>query len=287
MDKFICKICNKKYDVYDLLRRHCVQIHKQKSENIFIEYQCNGIRQTCLCGCGENTRYNGHGFSDYSKGHVARVKNNFNTEKSMGNSIKTRRERFATGEISTWNKGLTIEDERVKANIDKVMANPERGNNISKTLTGMPKSDEHIQKMTEHWKTYWSDPVHREEQRLRRVEYLQNDFYSNQSKLEITFSGVLDILKINYKFQYSVAGYNYDYYLPDEHVLIEVDGDFHHCNPIKWPEPIHPIQIHTVEHDIVKNKIALDNGYKLIRIWEDEINTDLPGVMKRLLNEIV
>jgi len=53
-------------------------------------------------------------------------------------------------------------------------------------------------------------------------------------------------------------------------LLIEVDGIFWHCRndvkkkPSDW--------MHRVFNDIYKNELALERGFKLVRIWEDEID---------------
>jgi len=79
----------------------------------------------------------------------------------------------------------------------------------------------------------------------------------------------------------------FDYYIEDSNILVEVDGDFHHCNPnSKHHTPIYPIQIKTVSNDIRKNKIANDNNIKLLRFWESDINNSPEDIIKRLKNEL-
>lgn len=74
----------------------------------------------CKCGCGYTTRWDATNkkFRDYVHGHQARVKNNWgHNPKAREMSLKTRRERFTSGELTTWNSGLTKEtDARVAAN---------------------------------------------------------------------------------------------------------------------------------------------------------------------------
>ena len=59
------------------------------------------------------------GFRNYCQGHQSRVHNNWgHNPQCLQKSLETRRERFESGEITVWNKGLTIEDERVKNNTE-------------------------------------------------------------------------------------------------------------------------------------------------------------------------
>jgi hypothetical protein len=87
---------------------------------------------TCKCGCGESVKFldAGRGFREYKRGHVSRVHNNFQTEKSIKNSQATRKRLWSEGKLESWNKGLTKEtDERVRLNgiasSEGILNNPE------------------------------------------------------------------------------------------------------------------------------------------------------------------
>ena len=94
---------------------------------------------------------------------------------------------------------------------------------------------------------------------------------------------------MDFIFQYTICGFNFDYYLPKYDLVIEVDGDFYHCNPIKYPNgPIYETQKTTIKNDDKKNKICeSSNGLTLLRFWETDIN-DKPewviGELKRHLS---
>jgi len=59
--------------------------------------------------------------------------------------------------------------------------------------------------------------------------------------------------------QFRLGGKLYDGYDKENNLLIEYDGSYWHSLP------------GTKEKDEVKNNIALDNGYRLIRISSDEV----------------
>ena len=285
MDKIKCKNCDKEFEGYDSYRKHSSRVHKIKSEDNIISYYLNVIKPTCKCGCGGFTTFycsdDGMKFREYIQGHQSRVNNNWGHNiNAVKKSSETRKRQFLNGERQVWNKGLTIDDERVKDNIQKVMSNPNRGNNISKSLTGVPKSQEHISKITLDRKKYW------EAQRIRRSNYIKNLQYNSPSKLEILFKELLDINSIDYEFQYTIGWYNYDFFIKNTRILIEVDGDFYHCNPKLWPEPKYDIQKEVVNHDKIKNEIALQNEYKLLRFWETDIHNNPDEVMGELKKEI-
>ena len=121
MPKYKCKLCKEvEFEKYTSLSRHMGLTHHVSTDQFYVEYYLNGIWPTCKCGCGERMKYSYQlkSFRDYKKGHIARIRNNWgHNQKALEHSAETRRERFATGEIQVWNKGLTIDDERVKLNI--------------------------------------------------------------------------------------------------------------------------------------------------------------------------
>lgn len=98
---------------------------------------CQGIEPTCKCGCGGEVKFLDitRGFADYIRGHHSRIKNNFQTEKSVKNSLATRKKMIETGEWKPfnsnetgehWSKGLTKEtDERIAKMANSIANNHE------------------------------------------------------------------------------------------------------------------------------------------------------------------
>jgi very-short-patch-repair endonuclease len=69
---------------------------------------------------------------------------------------------------------------------------------------------------------------------------------------------------ISFKQQYFLNGYFFDFYIPEQNLLIEIDGKFYH--PLNEKDCVYEIQKHNFERDIKKTKVAIDMGYKLERI---------------------
>jgi len=117
---YICNRCKKEFSEYSSLSKHTSRLHKIDSITFYVEYNLDNKWPTCKCGCGSKLKwsYQLKGFREFVAGHQSRIHSNFsNNPKAIKNSIKTRRIRFASGEITTWNKGLTKEtDNRVKNN---------------------------------------------------------------------------------------------------------------------------------------------------------------------------
>ena len=104
------------------------------------------------------------------------------------------------------------------------------------------------------------------------------------SKLEEKFAHeFLDKLGIPYIYQYEAKsiGRYYDFYCPEDNVLIEIDGDFYHAYNILY-ENMSPMQKRNNRVDKQKDHWAIINGIPLIRIWEHDINKHPEMVMEML-----
>jgi very-short-patch-repair endonuclease len=286
-----CKECNREFETLDSLRRHRSQKHSINAEQTYVDYILNGVEPKCKCGCGEKPKYLGidAGYRYYKHGHAARISNNWghNTE-ALKKSHQTQKKMYDDGVLKVWNDGLTIADSRVRDNINKVMSNPERGKNISKALSGVEKSPEHIAKIKEFSIIRWAKQEERDKQSERLISRLiKNNYRNKKTKLECVFENILETLGINFKYQHQVSSAIFDFLILETNILIEIDGDFHHCNPNSIHKiPKFPIQIKTVGNDIRKNLIAEDNGYKLLRFWESDINTKPEYVIEELKREL-
>jgi len=290
-----CKECNREFETLDGLRRHRVQKHKINAEQTYVDYILNGVKPTCKCGCGLSTNFLSieKGFTEYILGHSARVYNNWgHNPEAIKKSHETQKKMYESGELSIWNKGLTIEDDRVKKNIEKALANPNRGKNISLKLNGVAKSEEHKLKLSKKAKIRWENPEERKKQSLLTVNRLDKENYSKKkTKLEKTFQSILEsfnfIENVDFKYQKQFGQAIFDFYFFKENLLIEIDGDFHHCNPnTEHKIPKYPIQLKTVANDVRKNRIANDKKMKLIRFWETDILTKREEVIKILKEEL-
>lgn len=293
----VCKECDREFESLDSLRRHRSQKHNINAEQTYVDCVLDGVEPKCKCGCGQKPKYLGvyAGYRDYIRGHAARINNNWgHNPEAIKKSHDTQRKMHSDGTLKMWNDGLTIEDPRVRDNIDKVMSNPERGKKISKKLIGVEKSLEHKEAIKLAADLRWSNPDERERQSHRRMEYIIKNGFQVKSKLEETFLQILksefnlDETKDYYR-QFYVRGIKalFDFKIKGKNILIEVDGDYWHCNPnSKFSEPIYETQKGNLIQDKIKEKWCLDNGYKLLRFWESDINTKPEEIIKTLKKEL-
>jgi len=136
--------------------------------------------------------------------------------------------------------------------------------------------DEMRHKVSEAKRVHWASGVYEgvfctDEHRqvcadIMRQRWERGDFdnvFQSPTSIEMQVAAALDILGIEHEPQYRPDGYSriFDEFLPPN-TLIEVQGDYWHGD--KRPEQ--------QQRDAEKAQWAAEHGYKLITLWEHEIN---------------
>lgn len=271
-----CKLCDFKTDKQISLSKHTGFIHKLKFPDYLIQIRYNGIKPTCMCGCGEETRYEAS-IADFCKckhGHQSRLEGHWGDlkdPKKAAKTSKTRKEKFASGEYNHIINMIYTRD------------NISVGKKISKKMLGVSKPKP---------VGFGEGRIHSQKTRDKMsntaIENIIKTGKVKRSKLEYKFEGILQLENIEYKHSFYINkdGFKkiYDFYLPKYNILIEVDGDFWHCNPnTKFKLPECKSQELNIINDKTKNDWAKDNGYKLLRFWESDINNNILEVKRILL----
>jgi hypothetical protein len=240
-----------------------------------IQEKYNGFTPLCKCGCGTLLKYSHvlKDFPNYTHGHIARNKNhwgNLKSKKRVNAIKKTRKEKFASGEYDHIKKVFNAPTSQdTKDKISK--ANKGKGSFTlgHQTNTGSKHTQETKDKMSN-----------------TAIQNIIKTGKVKRSNLEYKFEGILELLEIEYIHSYYIEEIKkiYDFYLPKLNILIEVDGDFWHCNPIKYNKPECKTQEINLKNDEFKNQWAKDNNYTLLRFWENDINNNIQHV-KQVLQE--
>jgi very-short-patch-repair endonuclease len=261
---FKCNYCTKEYDSFNGLAKHSARAHNVYGMELYMLTHNITEIPKCKCGCDQEVNFQLGKFGEYLQGHKARVSNGFYSKEGLQKSLETRKERFASGELEQWNKGKIYEGEELEEK-RRIAKDPVRREKISKALTGKPKSEAHRKIMLETLAR-------------NRKEILKG----NPSKLEFTFADILTGLGIEFVHQYEVDGFNYDFYIPDKNILIEVDGDYWHAHPDKYVE-LNNMQKKNKGLDKLKTKHAADRSYQLLRFWEQDITSNRFEVIVNLM----
>ncbi len=92
------------------------------------------------------------------------------------------------------------------------------------------------------------------------------------NRLEAKLAELMDRRAIDYRWQFRLGPYVYDFLLPGR-VLVEVHGTYWHADPrVYSPDRLTPDQRRNVVHDLDKRRHAARSGYRLVVVWEADIN---------------
>lgn len=101
---------------------------------------------------------------------------------------------------------------------------------------------------------------------------------TTNSKPQIITNDILDELKINYENELNIKYYAVDNYLIDNNLMIEVQGDYWHCSPLKYTDYIYPNQYNKIKSDKAKHTyVKKYYDIEILYLWEHDIcnNTEL------------
>lgn len=278
-----CKLCDYQTDNKIKFAKHVLHEHKLNRQNYLIQTKYGGAQPTCSCGCGTLMKYNAtlSDFPKYVKKHLHIIQKGKTQEEIFGDMkspkrIKAisdaRKAKFKSGEYNY-----------IRNAIKEARKDPELGKKISNSVKGKPKPKP---------EGFGVGRVQSKETRKKMsdsaIQRIIETDQNHTSKLEEKFKVILDVLDIEYQHLFyakPIKGF-YDFYLPKYNILIEVDGDFWHCNPKKFPSSEYITQQKNLKRDQEKNEWAKSNGYKLLRFWEDDINNNIKQVKQTLLENL-
>jgi very-short-patch-repair endonuclease len=294
MGIFICKICQKECNTLNSLRSHSIQKHNISSDKIYVDYVLNGKEPKCECGCGNNSPFISinKGFSRFIQSHHNRIKGNNNFHKDPNThkkAIETQKKNWKEGKYVGWWKDKSEDTlKKIEGIKDKLRNNKERGKKISQSMKGVPKTEESKRKLSiSQKKRYKDNPKLKEDSSIRRINWLKTNLSSKKSKLELRFESMLKLINLKFINQYEFKKRLFDFYLEDFNILIEVDGDFYHCNPdSKHNEIVYDTQKITKQNDVYKDTLCLEHNILLLRFWEKDINERPEWVISELKKKL-
>lgn len=105
--------------------------------------------------------------------------------------------------------------------------------------------------------------------------------------LEILVANFLDDNGIEYYYNFFISKestHSYDFKIKDTNIIIEIDGDYWHGNP---NTKNHFWDVETTKRtDLIKESVAKERGFKLLRFWESDIKKDFELVKCEILQVI-
>jgi len=91
------------------------------------------------------------------------------------------------------------------------------------------------------------------------------------NRLEARLAKMLDAAGVEYRWQFPLGPYAYDFLLPDK-LLVEVHGTYWHADPRVYEgRTLTPDQRRNRLHDVDKKLFAAARGYRLEVVWEADL----------------
>jgi len=102
----------------------------------------------------------------------------------------------------------------------------------------------------------------------KRVEYMQlNKTPKTNTSIELAFKTFCENNNVKYIHQHPIhdisGSWLYDFLIPELNLLVEVDGEYWHSS------------LKQINRDIIKNKIAREHGYSILRLSNKNLKFDL------------
>src|SRR3989344_5724828 len=224
-----------------------------------------------------------------------------------------------------WNKGKSPSKESIekskKAIKEKYLSDPEYRKMRSETQKNLWSNPAYRKRMSESQEKLWRNPEHRkhmsqsakvsintgrfrkghefpEETKQKIREYTLKQYESGsfpkqtntkperQIKEEMVKRGYKEGIDFIHQYKF-MNKFMCDFCFPQKRVIIEVDGDFWHGNPKKYPaySKLHKHQIKGIGRDKSKNAYISkvdNNSWTLLRFWESEIKEDVTKCVDKI-----
>ena len=214
----------------------------------------------------------------------------------------TRKDKIKSGEIVAWNKGRKMKEYEREIWMKTTWHNKERNMKISQALTGKKRSLENIKKQANTLKMLYSKGILQPNKTAFRKGHKRTEDIEKRwlvamkslehrkllvdkrkgrvipvkdTSIEIKIQNFLKELGIEFfTHQYMKEiehGYQCDILIPSINLVIECDGVYWHKYPIGR------------EIDHIRTKELIEKGFKVLRLWENDIKVmDLNEFKSRL-----
>ena len=136
-------------------------------------------------------------------------------------------------------------------------------------------------------KIYSSNPIVKQRQREFAIERMRKNKYK-MTNPERVMKSILSELSIPSHYNFIMdKRYQYDFRITNTNIIIEVQGDYWHCNPKIYPNgPTSERQKFKLQRDTEKKHYAEQKGYSILYVWEDELKNDVQLVKEKVMYEI-
>lgn len=120
------------------------------------------------------------------------------------------------------------------------------------------------------------------ESRKRNGIFKYGGLQKGESQLQLKIKELIEGMGYEFIHNQPHGEFIPDFINHDKKIIIEVNGDYWHCNPMKYTSPKDDKQIRNIVSDYSKKCFYLSNGYMFITLWEDDILSRYSTVVENL-----
>jgi very-short-patch-repair endonuclease len=109
----------------------------------------------------------------------------------------------------------------------------------------------------------------------KKIQKMANKMSKKMTEPERIFADMMDELEIPYETQKIIDNKIYDFYIPSKNMIIEIDGDYFHGNPLIYESKnLNKMQLRNQRNDTFKDILAKGRGFDLERVWEYDLKNN-------------
>lgn len=132
---------------------------------------------------------------------------------------------------------------------------------------------------------YTANPAAAKAKKKKKLQAKAKKMSNKMTAPEREFEKMLKEIGVEYELQKVVESKIFDFYIPSKNMIVEVDGDYWHANPMIYEsEDLNKIQARNVRNDQYKEILAKGNGFKLERVWEHDLKNNYEEQKERFKN---
>lgn len=127
-----------------------------------------------------------------------------------------------------------------------------------------------------------ANPAAAKMKKQKRLIASANKMSNKMTAPERVFADMMKDLGVEFESQKVIDNKIYDFYIPSKNLIVEVDGDYFHANPLIYEsKDLNKMQIRNVKNDVYKDILAKGRGFELERVWEYDLNNNYEEQKKR------
>jgi very-short-patch-repair endonuclease len=120
-----------------------------------------------------------------------------------------------------------------------------------------------------------ANPEAAKAKKKKKLQAKAKKMANKMTEPERVFANMMKELKIEVELQKVIGKKIFDFYIPSKNMIVEVDGDYWHANPMLYEQKdLNKTQLRNQRNDKYKETLAKGHGFKFERVWEYDLKNN-------------